>query len=197
MAHKDINDILYNLLTGQLTEDDQQQLDAWLDESPENKQQFDELMNADDFAASYHLYHSIDKNAAWQKFRERIDHTQGSANELGTPKGEQSAGHSSPLTFKNLLRVAAALLLLVVGAYWSGVRHATTPPTLSEEVLTAMAQSEENGKNEAVAPMPVLPSLNSPQPPRSNRCPSTRPQQSTPVLKRRPHWSPTTTRSSG
>ena len=103
MAHKDINDILYNLLTGQLTEDDQQQLDAWLDESPENKQQFDELMNADDFAASYHLYHSIDKNAAWQKFRERIDHTQGSANELGTPKGEQSAGHSSPLTFKNLL----------------------------------------------------------------------------------------------
>ena len=109
MAHKDINDILYNLLTGQLTEDDQQQLDAWLDESPENKQQFDELMNADDFAASYHLYHSIDKNAAWQKFRERIDHTQGSANELGTPKGEQSAGHSSPLTFKNLLRVAAAI----------------------------------------------------------------------------------------
>ena len=139
MAHKDINDILYNLLTGQLTEDDQQQLDAWLDESPENKQQFDELMNADDFAASYHLYHSIDKNAAWQKFRERIDHTQGSANELGTPKGEQSAGHSSPLTFKNLLRVAAAILLLVVGAYWYGVRHATTPPTLSEEVLTAMA----------------------------------------------------------
>ena len=150
MAHKDINDILYNLLTGQLTEDDQQQLDAWLDESPENKQQFDELMNSDDFVASYHLYHSIDKNAAWQKFRERIDHTQGSANELGTPKGEQSAGHSSPISFKKLLRVAAAILLLVVGAYWYGVRHATTPPTLSEEVLTAMAQSEENGKNEAV-----------------------------------------------
>ena len=150
MTHKDINDILCNLLTGQLTESDQQQLDAWLDESPENKQQFDELMNADDFVASYHLYHSIDKNAAWQKSRERIDHTQGSANELSTPKGKQSAGHSSPLTFKNLLRVAAAILLLVVGAYWYAMRHATTAPELPQEVLTAIAQSEQNGKNEAI-----------------------------------------------
>ena len=64
MQKKDINDILYNLLTGSLTESDQEQLYAWLEDNPANKQHFKELMNSEDFVSNYLLYHTIDKEAA-------------------------------------------------------------------------------------------------------------------------------------
>ena len=138
MQKKDINDILYNLLTGSLTESDQEQLYAWLEDNPANKQHFKELMNSEDFVSNYRLYHTIDKEAAWQKFRD----------EKMLPK--QKKASRFPLFTSHLWKVAAIVVFIVVGGYWYAMRHGTTAPELPQEVLTAIAQSEQNGKNEAI-----------------------------------------------
>ena len=72
MQQKDINDILYNLLSGDLTEEDERELGNWLDHSPENRRRYEELMNSDDFVSSYHAFHHIDKDRAWQQFRKVV-----------------------------------------------------------------------------------------------------------------------------
>ena len=55
-----------------------------------------------------------------------------------------------PLFTSHLWKVAAVVVFIVAGGYWYALRHATTAPELPQEVLTAIAQSEQNGKNEAI-----------------------------------------------
>lgn len=130
MQKKDINDILSDLLCGQLTEDDQQLLETWLNSSQENRKRYEELMNSEDMVDSYHLFHSIDKEAAWNRFR------------------SQKRSHLTIL--RPWFRAAAILIFVVLGSYWYLSRPTVTPPTLSGEVLSAIAMSEQNGRNEAV-----------------------------------------------
>ena len=130
MLKKDINDILSNLLCGNFTEDDNQQLEAWLNSSHENRQRYEELMNSDDLLDKYHLFHSIDKDAAWRRFHSR------------------KKSYFDKL--RPWLRTAAILIFVVMGSYWYLSRPTIIPPTLSKEVLSAITQSELNGRNEAI-----------------------------------------------
>lgn len=131
MQQKDINDILYNLLSGDLTEEDERELGNWLDHSPENRRRYEELMNSEDFVSSYHAFHHIDKDRAWQQFRKR--------------KIERK-----PSILVTLLRVAAVVVFVIIGSYWYMTRDTSTPPILTEEVLSAITRAEQSGRNEAV-----------------------------------------------
>ncbi len=131
MQQKDINDILYNLLSGDLTEEDERELGNWLDHSPENRRRYEELMNSEDFVSSYHAFHHIDKDRAWQQFRKR--------------KIERK-----PSVLVALLRVAAVVVFIIIGSYWYMTRDTSTPPVLTEEVLSAITRAEQSGRNEAV-----------------------------------------------
>lgn len=131
MQQKDINDILYNLLSGDLTEEDERELGNWLDHSPENRRRYEELMNSEDFVSSYHAFHHIDKDRAWQQFRKQ--------------KIERK-----PSVLVALLRVAAVVVFVIIGSYWYMTRDTSTPPVLTEEVLSAITRAEQSGRNEAV-----------------------------------------------
>ena len=131
MQQKDINDILYNLLSGDLTEEDERELENWLNHSAENRRRYEELMNSDDFVSSYHAFHHIDKDRAWQQFRKR--------------KIERK-----PSILVALLRVAAVVVFVIIGSYWYMTRDTSTPPILTEEVLSAITRAEQSGRNEAV-----------------------------------------------
>ena len=131
MQQKDINDILYNLLSGDLTEEDNQELENWLNRSPENRRRYEELMNSDDFVSSYHAFHHIDKDRAWQQFRKQKI-------------------VRKPAILVPLLRVAAVVVFVIIGSYWYMTRDTSTPPVLTEEVLSAITRAEQSGRNEAV-----------------------------------------------
>lgn len=131
MQQKDINDILYNLLSGDLTEEDERELGNWLDHSPENRRRYEELMNSDDFVSSYHAFHHIDKDRAWQQFRKQKIVRR-------------------PAILMPLLRVAAVVVFIIIGSYWYMTRDTSTPPVLTEDVLSAITRAEQSGRNEAV-----------------------------------------------
>lgn len=131
MQQKDINDILYNLLSGDLTEEDEQVLENWLYHSVENRRRYEELMNSEDFVSSYHAFHHIDKDRAWQQFRKRKI-------------------VRKPSLLVPLLRVAAVVVFIIIGSYWYMTRDTSTPPVLTEEVLSAITRAEQSGRNEAV-----------------------------------------------
>lgn len=131
MQQKDINDILYNLLSGDLTEEDERELENWLNHSAENRRRYEELMNSDDFVSSYHAFHHIDKDRAWQQFRKQKI-------------------VRKPAILVPLLRVAAVVVFVIIGSYWYMTRDTSTPPVLTEEVLSAITRAEQSGRNEAV-----------------------------------------------
>ncbi len=131
MQQIDINDILYNLLSGDLTEEDNQELENWLNRSPENRRRYEDLMNSDDFVSSYHAFHNIDKEKAWQQFRKQKI-------------------VRKPAILVPLLRVAAVVVFIIIGSYWYMTRETATPPVLTEEVLSAITRAEQSGRNEAV-----------------------------------------------
>ena len=131
MQQKDINDILYNLLSGDLTEEDERELENWLNHSAENRRRYEELMNSDDFVSSYHAFHHIDKDRAWQQFRKQKI-------------------VRKPAILVPLLRVAAVVVFVIIGRYWYMTRDTFTPPVLTEEVLSAITRAEQSGRNEAV-----------------------------------------------
>ena len=131
MQQIDINDILYNLLSGDLTEEDNQELENWLNRSPENRRRYEDLMNSDDFVSSYHAFHNIDKEKAWQQFRKQKI-------------------VRKPAILVPLLRVAAVVVFVIIGSYWYMTRDTSTPPVLTEEVLSAITRAEQSGRNEAV-----------------------------------------------
>ena len=131
MQQKDINDILYNLLSGDLTEEDERELENWLNHSAENRRRYEDLMNSDDFVSSYHAFHNIDKEKAWQQFRKQKI-------------------VRKPAILVPLLRVAAVVVFVIIGSYWYMTRDTSTPPVLTEEVLSAITRAEQSGRNEAV-----------------------------------------------
>ena len=100
----EIDDLIAKVLTDEATTEDKQELSQWLDDSPENRQYFDDLKrlwskSADALPPEYSGSMAVDTNAAWSKVQKRIQ----------APK---------PLIIKwlsirNILKIAAAIAFLI------------------------------------------------------------------------------------
>lgn len=55
MIEKEIYNIIYQLMIGSVSDEDMKRLDAWLEEKPENRRQYEAFMSRKDMASIYHL----------------------------------------------------------------------------------------------------------------------------------------------
>jgi len=128
--HNSINNLIRKQLIGSITSEEKEELNAWLNERPENREAYERLMESTDFSERYQRYEQFDDEAAWQKFRK-------------TYFGNRRTW------MKHLLRVAA-ILAIVIGTTLI-YTHKTKPelPQLTAAVEVAMKKSMDNGKNMA------------------------------------------------
>ena len=141
MKHYDINHLISQKILGLLTPDEQEALDAWIDRSEDNRQRYESLMDKTDLSERLRMYDSIDRQKAWEKFRDK----------------HFAAQHDGKNRIFRLLRYAVAatvLALIVIGTerYLSRPRPVVAEFTPSEKAL--IAKSEELGRTGAVVTKP-------------------------------------------
>ncbi len=100
-----IGRLISGYLKDDLTQEEQQQLQEWVSKKPENNEQFIRLIQKTKLKKDYELYEHIDKKAAWEKIKNRLNIT--------------PTAHK--IKFSMRLRLAAAAVVLVflsVGGYF-------------------------------------------------------------------------------
>ena len=149
----DIKTIILKSIYGQLAAEEQAFLDQWL--AVDNQQQLYERIrtNIINMQAVEHLA-AIDVERALKNVklgdnrRKEIDKPDHSHDRDSNSKN----AHTSRFAVLNshLYRVAAVLILLMVGGtFWYREHTRVTPPTISEEIQLAMQQSREGGHEAA------------------------------------------------
>ncbi len=138
---QDKNEILARVILGDATEEEYLFLKAHCSE-----EELQEILNANDLAARYRLYDSIDEEKAYNKARAFIE------------RGKDTLSTDNTITKKKrfvliptLWRAAAVILFIIAGvAYW-WYRDYTkvTPPEIAQDVLAAIQTSRQQGKSEA------------------------------------------------
>lgn len=95
-SFNDIEHLIVKNLFGTLSEEEQQQLDLWKEESPENVALYDKMIQERNLSVSYRQYREIRTQKAWNQFRKRVD---------------------SSYRMRRMLRYAASILLplLLIG----------------------------------------------------------------------------------
>ena len=132
MKTHSINDIVYRVLTGEATDEDDEQLRLWLEESDEHRRQYEQLAGSTELLERYRFAEGIDVEKAWQLFRRR------------------HLRKTYPL-LKRLGRVAVVIVLLTGIAWWWNSQHSRLEkPQLPADVVTAIAHAEASGKNHAL-----------------------------------------------
>ena len=132
MKTHSINDIVYRVLTGEATDEDDEQLRLWLEESDEHRRQYEQLAGSTELLERYRFAEGIDVEKAWQLFRRR------------------HLRKAYPL-LKRLGRVAVVIVLLTGIAWWWNSQHSRPEkPQLPADVVTAIAHAEASGKNHAL-----------------------------------------------
>ena len=129
-----INTLVRKQLTGTLSAEEKARLEAWLSLHPDAQTDYQALLDGEQLARRYREYASVDSEQAWQQFRRNH-----------YPRVHQ-------LHPRRWFAVAAAVVVLTVagGLAWWHQYAKVVPPTISEAVQTAMAQSIEAGRQEAV-----------------------------------------------
>lgn len=73
LQHNDIDDLIGKVLAGEATEQEQQQVSTWLEESPANKAYFNNLKIIFDKAAGNNVKIEFDTDAAWNKVKSKME----------------------------------------------------------------------------------------------------------------------------
>lgn len=123
----DIDDLLVKQLLGEATEAEQAAVSTWLGESEANRQHYAQLQQVWDTSKMLEATSVVDEDAAWQRFKQRVD---------TTPKTES---RTIPLQPKksNWLRVAATLLLLVTcGSIYYYTYMGSTTTYMADNTVT-------------------------------------------------------------
>ena len=72
-SFNDIEHLIVKSLFGTLSEEEQQQLDLWKEESPEHVALYDKMVQERNLSVSYRQYREIRTQKAWNQFRKRVD----------------------------------------------------------------------------------------------------------------------------
>ena len=134
MNNRRISDLLYKYTINALNDDERRELDAWVAARPDRQSYLQMLSSPQSLQDDYRRRKSIDVQKAIREMEARIGKT-------------EKASRSSVSRFP-FFRIAAVLVLLLVGGTFWYHREQTrvTPPTISEEVQTAMQLSRKSGR---------------------------------------------------
>ena len=109
-------DIIGKYLAGEASPAEEAELMAWVEQSPANKQFFEEIRQVWRLSAGYQPQPEIDKARAWMRIEDRLP-------EYAAPK--QDAGSTAPESYRLrplriplLVRIAAVLLPAVIALWW-------------------------------------------------------------------------------
>lgn len=129
MKSKNINQLISDYLLGKASEEEQTQLEKWLQADPEHQEFFKQFAGKTEFSNLFRKYMSIDGEQAWRLFER---------NNIQT-----KTRPISPFFY----RAAAIIILLIVGgAFWYHREYTrVTPPEISQEVEFAMQESQSKG----------------------------------------------------
>lgn len=151
-----ISDLLYKYATGSLSENEKAELEAWVEARPERRIFLERLASPQWLETDYRRQKDIDVEKAISEMKTRISLSDNSEQiDMQVASGkEQKTGEilgNRPSLFSvfssQLWKVAAVLVLLIVGGtFWYREHTRVTPPTISEEVQTAMQLSRKSGR---------------------------------------------------
>lgn len=131
---RNINKVIHDYLTGAVSPEEQQQLETWLANSPQNQQKFDALLKNKDLTKRYSQYAEINEERAWERLRKRNFSFR-------------------DLYMKKILQYAAFFILPIIGISIAVKFHNTTIPHNSEdpqEIYASMSRSNAMGKQKAI-----------------------------------------------
>lgn len=136
---KNIEDLIYEELIGQISESDLDELNMWIARSDANKESYNRIKNSYELTSKYEAYDAIDADRAWKKFEKEHIHTDSKVFLVRT-------------RLNYLMRYAAILIpfAIVLGVLfmWTGKEAS------SEEHSTYVERSELSGRNKAVLTLP-------------------------------------------
>lgn len=126
--HSHINDdLLVKHLLGEATGEEQAEVAVWMHETEANRKYYDELKQVWDNSKQLAAKSTVDENAAWARFQQRV------------AVADQPVRKTIPLGGKtNWMRVAAILVLFVGGLWMANYLVSGTTATLhaNNEVIT-------------------------------------------------------------
>lgn len=104
-----IDELLVKYLLGEADAQEHLALNKWRETLPENEKYYQHFELIWKESKAVQMPGTIDENAAWTRLKERID--QSAQPQLGEPKRVN-------LNWKNLMRIAALLVLMIGGGYF-------------------------------------------------------------------------------
>ena len=138
-----ITDFIYHKIVGTITPDEQQLLDAWLQEDEQHKKMYDHLLNQGNIPSQYYIYNKLDIDRQWSELM-----NDGIHDVSISQKKNWNILRSMTITIAGL----AAIVLIVFGVNRLLERPAAMKPTpvaLSKAVIKAIERSEQTGRCEA------------------------------------------------
>lgn len=129
---RSINSLVHDRLFGRLSKDTQEEFRLWLESSPENKKNYEQLVQESGLTDRFQQFAKIDEERAWERFQKK-----------NFPVRR--------LTWMRAGRYAAILMLPLLGfAIWLwALSVSETQPVVSHESRVAMIRSERMGKQKA------------------------------------------------
>ena len=146
----EIKDIILKSIYGRLTDEEQQLLADWLSQR-DHARLYERIRATIDEKQAVEYLASIDVERALAK----VKGAQYAGPSVGVEESSETDGRQQTAAFVTLrsplFRIAAALVLLIVGGtFWYREHTRVTPPVVSEAVELAMQQSAEKGLQGAV-----------------------------------------------
>jgi len=146
----EIKDIILKSIYGRLTDEEQQLLADWLSQR-DHARLYERIRATIDEKQAVEYLASIDVERALAK----VKCAQYAGPSVGVEESSETDGRQQTAAFVTLrsplFRIAAALVLLIVGGtFWYREHTRVTPPVVSEAVELAMQQSAEKGLQGAV-----------------------------------------------
>ena len=146
----EIKDIILKSIYGRLTDEEQQLFADWLSQR-DHARLYERIRATIDEKQAVEYLASIDVERALAK----VKGAQYAGSSVGAEESSETDGRQQTAAFVTLrsplFRIAAALVLLIVGGtFWYREHTRVTPPVVSEAVELAMQQSAEKGLQGAV-----------------------------------------------
>lgn len=134
---RSINKVIHDKLTGEISDDELKQFQEWINSSPENKTNYDQLLNETELSNRYRQYAAIDAERAHKLFY-------------------KNHHRSYQLLWHETLKYAAILLLVIAGAsIWLLKNNKVIyRPEISHETMVAMLRGQNMGKQHATLILP-------------------------------------------